>query len=259
MSGIGQEAAVHRHAYWVLTLIRGGYSSDRSQRALVDREQQHGQATRRIERTDECEIGIGQLDPGIEAGARVGSDPDRPERERERRGPLPVACYCKDLRKVGGKPQKVEHVEGQRNRIDAVEGHGRLSPLRLSARARRARARGRTGWACLRVCCIWSGGTAHDVLGKHAEHHDQDQKQAGCLAGTGCGGRRYLSAHHGASSTTDGGPYSTVMPMARMTSPSLAYSARTRAANTSGVSPPGSAPEDSNQSRASAVARILAI
>ena len=40
--------------------------------------------------------------------------------------------------------------------------------------------------------------------------------------------------------------YSTLMPVARITSPSLAYSVRTSAANASGVSPPGSAPNDAN-------------
>ena len=40
--------------------------------------------------------------------------------------------------------------------------------------------------------------------------------------------------------------YSTLMPVARITSPSLAYSVRTNAANASGVSPPGSTPNDAN-------------
>ena len=39
-------------------------------------------------------------------------------------------------------------------------------------------------------------------------------------------------------------PYSALMPMARMTSPSLACSTRANAARASGVSPPGSAPNE---------------
>ena len=49
------------------------------------------------------------------------------------------------------------------------------------------------------------------------------------------------------------------MPVARITSPIVEYSVRTNEANTSGGSPPGSTPNDSNHSRASGVARMRAI
>src|SRR5258708_33608190 len=55
------------------------------------------------------------------------------------------------------------------------------------------------------------------------------------------------------------GRYSTLMPVARITSPSFAYSVRIRAAKTSGGSPPGSTPNEPNPSRASGVARMPAI